>query len=85
MTHLELYIHNNYTVLHDFCDFLDARNDTTEKFAERSGRREFCSRLCGLSRAGMLPCTRATRIFSVLQVFIHVAPIVARRIPSRTH
>jgi len=65
MAYLELYILQLYIrtkvitipcyIFVIFCDFLDVWNDTTEKFAERSGRREFCSRLCGFSRAGMLP------------------------------
>ena len=79
---------NNYIMLHSFCNFLSVRNDMTEKFAEHSGRRMLSGILQPIVRPRAQEClrrTRATRIFSVLQVFIHVAPVVARRIPSRTH
>lgn len=77
---------NNHIVLHDSCDFLDARNDTTEKFAEHSSKRTLSGILQPIARSLARRNASVARVYSLSYKCLHTSHrLSGDGIPSRTH
>lgn len=88
MAHFERSIHVVITILCIFAIFSAPgmiRPRNSQGIRAGGCRREFCSRLCSLSRAGMPPShARATRVYSLFYKCLYTSQAVARRTPTHT-